>query len=63
MNIDILIKRSLNSISKSNLSKIHINKMILELKDSNHYKITSKINVNFKRKNRIYQKNIFILNE
>ena len=61
MNINILIKRSLNSISKSKLSNIHINKMILELKDLNHYKIISKINVTLKRENKIYKKNIFKL--
>ena len=53
MNINILIKRSINSISKSKLSNIHINKMILEWKDLNHYKIISKINVTLKRKNKI----------
>ena len=35
--------------------------MILELEDMNNYKLTSKINVTFKRKNKLYKKNIYLL--
>lgn len=51
MNIDILINRSIDNIAKSNLSNLNINNLILELEDINNYKLTSKINITFIRKN------------
>ena len=61
LNIKILLKRILSSVSKLNLSKKTIKDFILDMKDNTGYNITTNLKVEFSRKNKIYKKDIFIL--
>ena len=60
-NNKILFDRALNSINKNNYSKNNIENLLLEMQDNNNYNLTTKLSVQFKRKNKIYHKNIYIL--
>lgn len=60
-NNKILFDRALNSINKNNYSKKNIENLLLEMQDNNNYNLTTKLSVQFKRKNKIYHKNIYIL--
>ena len=61
LNIKILLKRILSSVSKLNLSKKTIKDFILDMKDNTGYNITTNLKVEFSRKNKIYKKDLFIL--
>ena len=57
----ILFDRALNSVNKINTSKKNIEELILNMQDNKNYNLTNKINVEFKRKNKTYKKNIYII--
>ena len=60
-NKNILFDRALNAAYKVNSSKKNIKNLILDMKDFNNYDLTTKLSVIFKRKNKEYKKDIFII--
>ena len=61
LNFDILIKQALNNIHKMKNSKKNIHNLILNLVDNNNYNLTTLLTVQFKRKNKTYNKNIYLI--
>ena len=60
-NKHILFDRALNAAYKVNSSKKTIRNLILDMKDFSNYNLTTKLNVIFKRKNKEYKKDIYII--
>ena len=61
INIKILLKRFQLNTNRFCLSKNNIKTLILEMKDIHDYKLTTKLRVEFKRKNKTYNKDIYII--
>ena len=61
INIKTLFDNTINLIMKNKYSKNNITNLILNMEDNNGYKLTTKIDVTFKRKNKVYNKNIYIM--
>ena len=61
INIKILLQRTLANLTKYNYSKTNIKQLILDMKDITGYNLTTRLTVEFIRKNKKYKKDIFIL--
>lgn len=61
LNIKILLKKTMMNTTKFLLSKKNIRHLIMDMTDINGYKLTTLLKVEFTRKNKVYNKEIFIL--
>lgn len=61
LHLKTLLKRILLNNTKIKYSKKNIKQLIMDMKDEKDYNITTKLYVEFKRKNKTYKKDIYML--